>query len=217
VKQFTLAPSKPSSFPSPVVTGTPRVGATLSSTSGLWYATPQPTYSYQWQRCRPGCSDIRDATHSTYKLASADRGARIAVVVTATNSAGSGHSSSSSIGPIGPSVPQVTRVLHLQLIPHGKNAAIGALLSNSGYSYSFRTPSAGQLTIDWWMGSIRVATRSIQVNGAGRHQIKLNLTQKGGQVLSGVSSRRLKATGTFTPKGLSGTTVSRAFSVNKQG
>ena len=217
VAAFTLAPNKPSGFPAPAVSGTPRVGATLSSTSGLWYATPQPTYSYQWQRCKPGCSNISAATGSTYKLASADRGARIAAVVTATNSAGSGHSSSSSVGPIGPSVPQVTRTLQLQLIPHGKQAAIGALLANAGYTYSFRTPSAGQLAIDWWMGSIRVATRSVQVNGAGRHQIKLNLTHKGGQVLTGVSSRKLKATGTFTPKGLSGTTVSRTFSVNQQG
>jgi hypothetical protein len=217
VQAFTLAPNKPSGFPAPAVSGTPRVGATLASTSGLWYATPQPTYSYQWQRCRPGCSDISGATGSTYKLASADQGAQIAVVVTATNSAGKGQSSSGSVGPIGPSTAQITRVLQLQLVPHGRNAAIGALLTNSGYSYSFRTPSAGQLVIDWWMGSIRVATRSIRVNGAGRHQIKVNLTHQGGQILTGVNKRKLKATGTFTPQGLGGTTVSRTFSVNKQG
>ena len=216
VEAFTLAPNKPSGFPAPAVSGTPRVGATLTSTSGLWYAMLQPTYSYQWQRCKPGCGNISGATGSTYKLGFADRGAQIAVVVTATNSAGSGQSSSSSLGPIGPSVAQVTRVLQLQLIPHGKNAAIGALLANAGYTYSFRTPSAGQLAIDWWMGSIRVATRSVQVSGPGRHQVKLNLTHKGGQILNGVSSRKFKATGTFTPKALSGTTVSRTFSVNKQ-
>ena len=213
---YTAAPSQPTGFPAPAVSGTLRVGATLSSTTGLWFANPQPTYGYQWQRCRPGCSNIGGATRSTYKLASADQGARIAVVVTATNSAGSGHSSSSQIGPIGPSAAQVTRALRLQLVPHGKNAAIGALLANSGYSYSFRTPSSGQLAIDWWMGSIRVATRSVRVNGAGQHQIKLNLTHKGGQILTGVSSRNLKAEGTFTPQGLGGTTVSRTFSVNKQ-
>ncbi len=216
VQVYTTTPSRPTGYPAPAISGMLRVGATLTSTTGLWFANPQPTYRYQWQRCKPGCANIGGATRSTYKLAAADRGARIAVVVTATNSAGSGHSSSSQIGPIGPSVAQVTRVLQLQLVPHGKNAAIGALLANSGYSYSFRTPSAGQLAIDWWMGSIRVATRSVRVNGAGRHQIKLNLTHKGGQILTGVSSRNLKAEATFTPQNLSGTTVSRTFSVNEK-
>ena len=57
----------------------------------------------------------------------------------------------------------------------------------------------------------------MEVSGAGRNQIKLNLTLKGGQLLSGVSSRKFKAKGTFTPKALSGTTVSRMFGVSAKG
>ena len=81
----------------PTISGTPRVGSTLSATSGSWTGTAPISYSYQWRRCaRNGgsCSNISGATGSTYTLRSADRGTRLRVRVTARNAEGSAQAQS---------------------------------------------------------------------------------------------------------------------------
>jgi len=83
----------PANTVAPVVSGTATVGQTLSTTTGSWTGTPTPTYTYQWQRSG---SNIGGATGSTYTLVSADAGATIRCVVTATNSAGSASANSNS-------------------------------------------------------------------------------------------------------------------------
>jgi hypothetical protein len=64
--------------PTPRITGTPRVGATLQVLRGVW--TPQPsTVKYQWKVAgRP----VAGATRSTFTVPSSARGKRVAVVVT---------------------------------------------------------------------------------------------------------------------------------------
>ncbi|KQZ22531.1 cutinase family protein [Microbacterium sp. Root553] len=64
--------------PAPTVSGTPKVGSTLTAGAGAWSPAPT-TLSYQWMR---GGTAIVGATSSTYRLVAADAGATITVTVT---------------------------------------------------------------------------------------------------------------------------------------
>lgn len=88
----------------PVISGTPQVSSTLSTTNGIWAGSPTG-YTYQWKR---GGADIGSATASSYLLVTADLAATITVTVTATNSAGSTSATSTGVGPIVPA-PAVAR------------------------------------------------------------------------------------------------------------
>lgn len=72
----------------PVISGTPIVGNTLTTTSGTWTGVPAPTFAYQWMR---NGAPISGATSTTYVLAAIDLGAVVTCVVT-----GSGTSPSST-------------------------------------------------------------------------------------------------------------------------
>jgi RHS repeat-associated protein len=80
----------------PTVSGDPRVGSTLSVSSGSWNASASYgglSYSYQWLRCGydgTACTTISGATGSTYTPVSADNSHALAVEVTANNSSASG-------------------------------------------------------------------------------------------------------------------------------
>lgn len=79
----------PSNTTAPAVSGTPKVGQTLTVSNGSWTGSPTD-YSYQWQRCTSStsCADIIDATENTYIARSADVGHTLRAVVTATNADG---------------------------------------------------------------------------------------------------------------------------------
>ena len=78
----------------PTVTGTFRVGQTLTASKGTWGGYPTPTFTYQWYVCHTAiisvrttvlsgwCGKIPGATRSTYKLTSAQRGKYVTVLVT---------------------------------------------------------------------------------------------------------------------------------------
>ena len=78
----------------PVVSGVAQVGQSLSASSGAWSGAAPIAYAYQWQRCSPGCVAIAGATASSYLVASADLGASLRVLVTASNTAGSAQAAS---------------------------------------------------------------------------------------------------------------------------
>jgi hypothetical protein len=79
----------------PVITGTPTVGQTLTSTTGTW--TNATTYAREWNR---NGSPIAGATGTTYVLAAADLGALITVDVTATGPGGEASMNSLPTGPV---------------------------------------------------------------------------------------------------------------------
>ena len=81
----------------PTISGTAEEGQTLTAENGVWASADPITYSYAWQRCSYAatvCAPITGATQSTYTLGEADVGARVQVVVTATNLGGSAQASS---------------------------------------------------------------------------------------------------------------------------
>jgi hypothetical protein len=84
----TFAPNDPANTAAPTVSGTVRVGATVTASNGSWSGTPTIDYGYQWQRCDTqgnGCANIAGATGSAYEVAGADGGATLRVVVSAGN------------------------------------------------------------------------------------------------------------------------------------
>lgn len=69
----------------PVITGTERVGQTLSCSTGDWTSPTNITYSYLWLR---DDVPIGGATSNTYVLVNADYGTDISCQVSATNNDG---------------------------------------------------------------------------------------------------------------------------------
>ncbi len=74
----------------PSITGTTKVGETLTAQNGTW--TNNPTaFQYQWQRCGGaggGCANVAGAVEKTYLLTAADAGRTMRVRVLAVNADG---------------------------------------------------------------------------------------------------------------------------------
>lgn len=70
----------PTTLSPPLVTGEPEVGGTLAVSDGRW-DTEGLTFAYQWRR---GGEDIAGAAGVTYVVTTADQGAGLSVVVTAS-------------------------------------------------------------------------------------------------------------------------------------
>jgi hypothetical protein len=91
----------------PVISGTPRVGQTLTTSDGSWSGSPT-SFSYQWQRCDAdnliGCTNVAGATAKTYVLHLVDLGFRLRIAVTAHNAKGSATATSAPTTIIAPAV-----------------------------------------------------------------------------------------------------------------
>jgi dipeptidyl aminopeptidase/acylaminoacyl peptidase len=75
----------------PGIVGVPRSGQELVAKPGVWFGTPELSFTYQWRRCSFGsqpCEDIPGATDPTYVLAEDDAFRTIRLFVTATNDQG---------------------------------------------------------------------------------------------------------------------------------
>jgi hypothetical protein len=77
---------KPSPTEAPSISGTPRVGETLTCQPGAWEAAPPPTFTYRWMR--DGKEEVGTKEY-VYTVTNADRGHKLYCVVTASNSEGS--------------------------------------------------------------------------------------------------------------------------------
>jgi hypothetical protein len=85
----------PGNTAGPTISGTAKVGSTLTVSTGTWTGSPT-TYAYQWQRCSSAsCADVTGATQKTYLVSSADVGRSLRAVVTATNADGLSTANSS--------------------------------------------------------------------------------------------------------------------------
>ncbi len=92
-------PGIPRNLAAPALSDEVIAGQTLSASTGTWSASPNPTYTYQWERCNPAgaaCTSISGATAATYTPGSADYKHTLRIAVTATNTAGSATSDSAT-------------------------------------------------------------------------------------------------------------------------
>jgi hypothetical protein len=78
----------------PKITGTPKVGHTLTCSKGTWTGTAPITYGYRW--LRDGTA-IVGATSATYNVAIADKGHALRCKVTAHNAAGTASKLSAAV------------------------------------------------------------------------------------------------------------------------
>ena len=95
-----VIPPAPVNTEAPAITGTTKVGETLTATTGTWTGAGI-VYTRQWQRCSAGsCTAITGATGATYKLTAADAGKFVRIVITATNDDGVTSLPSAMAGPV---------------------------------------------------------------------------------------------------------------------
>jgi len=99
---------KPVAESLPVISGEAKDEQPLTATEGGWLGTATITYSYQWQSCNgngEACSNIPNATSSTYAIAHEQVGHTIRVKVTAKNTAGEASETSLPTAVVIPSPP----------------------------------------------------------------------------------------------------------------
>jgi hypothetical protein len=141
-----VSPAPPVNTALPTISGTTRDGETLTASNGTWTGTPTLSYGYQWRRCDSAganCSDIAGATGSTYEAAQADVGAKLRVVVTATNAGGSAAATSAETGSVAPTAPVNTALPTISGTAedgHTLSASNGTWTGTApiGYGYQWR-------------------------------------------------------------------------------
>lgn len=136
--------------PKPTISGTTKVGQTLSATAGTW--TPgRPTFTYQWYR---GTTAIKGATAASYQLQAADLNQTIRVGVTGnlsgynsvtTESAATGKVQIGTLGAVTPTI--------------SGSAKVGATLTAKAGSWK---PANTSLSYQWYRNGTAIgkATKS---------------------------------------------------------
>jgi hypothetical protein len=121
------------------------------------------------------------------------------------------------IGSAQPTVAQAKAVLQKQLKPHGKSAAIGAVLAHDGYTFTFDAPAAGHLNISWYAGSTRaqVATSNRPFARARDAAIEIKLTPNGRRLLSTARRLTVTAAATFIPARAARVSASTRFTLHR--
>ncbi len=90
----------PANTAPPTITGTARVGETLTAQNGTWSNSPT-AFQYQWQRCNPAgasCVNVSGAVQKTYLLTTAESGRTMRVRVTGINAEGATNARSVQTG-----------------------------------------------------------------------------------------------------------------------
>jgi hypothetical protein len=208
----------PASLVAPGIGGVARVGQRLSLLAGIWSGSEPFGYAYQWQRCRAACVSLSGRTASAYLLTTADLGARLRLLVTASNAAGSAQAASKLVGPVAPSATVVRAVLAGALSPRLPGARIGALLVHHGYAFALRAPDAGRLSLSWSTQGrhpLVVASRTWTLRSGASAHLLLGLTSKGRALLSRSQTLHLTARATFAEAGVSSIGSARTISLGR--
>ena len=107
VQPAAPAAGSPRNTARPTISGTPRVGESLTANEGTWTGNPT-SFGYQWQRCDIDavlCANVPGATGKSYGVRAADVGFRVRVEVTARNASGAGTATSAATSIAQPQTP----------------------------------------------------------------------------------------------------------------
>jgi hypothetical protein len=98
IATYVIAPPRNTALPT--ISGTLRVGRTLTASNGTWSGSQPMTFAYQWLRCTTtslsSCSTITGAIARTYVPTTADVDRRLRVRATATSAGGSATATSNA-------------------------------------------------------------------------------------------------------------------------
>ncbi|GAA5203511.1 hypothetical protein [Microbacterium jejuense] len=167
-KEYSLTVRGILTAPAPTMSGTVKVGSTLTAVPGTWGPKPV-TLSYQWLR---NGAAISGATGTTYKLTTADAGKKVSVRVTGRKTAYSTKSMTSSAK----SVPLLTLKASTPTIS-------GTLKVGSKLTAKPGTWTAGTtFSYQWYSGGTKVSgatssTYTIRSADKG-HTLKVTVTGK---------------------------------------
>ncbi|MTB86908.1 hypothetical protein H9L21_08935 [Aeromicrobium senzhongii] len=148
----------------PIVSGTTRVGSTVTASTGSWSSSA--SHTYRWTR---NGTTIPRATARSYRLTASDARARIAVVVTATNTAGTTSATSA-----GRTVAKATARLRV----------------------TTKSPAKGRLKITTKVTSAgaRTGRVTITVKAGGKTKVKRTTVKKGTRTITVTGLRKGRAT-----------------------
>lgn len=177
----------------PTLSGTTKVGKVLKAKVKGW--NPSASFSYQWNR--NGIA-IPGATGAKYKLAGADKGARISVTVTGTRS---GYTTLTKTS-------KSTKTIKAATMPRGKVKVVGRAkvgLTVTAKTYS-KWASGVTFTYQWYRGKRKIAGAITQTyvptatDRGKRLKVKVVATKLGYKTVSRTSrySGKVKA-GVVTP------------------
>jgi hypothetical protein len=146
----TATAAAPANTTPPALSGTAKVGQTLTVSNGAWSGSPTG-YAYQWQRCTSAssCADVAGATTNSYVIRPADAGRTLRAVVTATNADGSSTANSDQSSTV---------------------AASGAPVNTARPTVSGDAVVGGTLTVDvgsWNNSPTSYSYQWLQCSGAG--------------------------------------------------
>ncbi|MBE7700691.1 hypothetical protein H9623_10305 [Oerskovia sp. Sa1BUA8] len=176
--------------PAPKITGTARVGSTLTASRGTW--SPTATYTYQWKR--NGIA-IKGATRSTYTLTTADHAKRITFTVTAKRT---GYTTTTRTSTATATVVKPFTTTKAPTITG--TARVGSTLRATAPTW---TPAATTTTYQW-------KANGTPITGATRNTLTLTTAHHGKTITVTTTGKRtayITATRTSTPTAA----VTRAF------
>ncbi len=201
-------PPHPAPLVAPVVSGRAVPGARLTASHGVWTNTAT-TLTDAWERCNvvgAQCSPLAGAAAAgTYVVTASDRSHTIRVVESAANAHGTGRSASRATALVPASVAQTKRQLAADIVPHGRQPRISAILTAGGFTVSLTASAAGTEVVDWYAippGQHRarvVAAGRTRFAGPGIRRVKLTLASGSRGLLRRVTSLRIRAVGSFRP------------------
>jgi streptogramin lyase len=136
----------------------------------------------------------------------------------------SAQAASGEFGPVGPSVERVKAAI-ADLLHARSGSTIAKLFKKGAYRLKFEAPSAGSLTISWYVPRkgahkprrVVVAGARLHVSKAGPTKVTIRLTSIGKRLLRRATKLRVTAKVTFVPEGEAAVTSVKRFGLRRGG
>ncbi|MFD4502123.1 Tat pathway signal protein [Streptomyces sp. NPDC058457] len=169
---FTVTQPQLASTAAPKITGTAKVDAKVTATTGSWSSTPA-SYTYQW---KADGKAVSGATAASYTVPSSLLGKKLTVTVTAMRSGWlSGSATSAAVTVAKGDAPKATKAPTV-----GGTAKVGKKLTAAHGTWS---PAATSYTYQWY-------ANGKAISGATRSTLTLKAAQKGKKITVKVTAHR---------------------------